>query len=134
MKLIPTLPCAVTTLPQGFEFRRALTRGRIEGLQSALRILAQQADQPELLELRSARLSLCDRLQAQYAQFLGEAPAGAGDPGGPSQFSGDVSRCVQLRRLLQEDLAWVRSLPGDHQDLARAFNAGLERVAPHAPL
>ncbi len=130
MKLTSSLPPAACALPQGFEFKRALTRGRIEGLQSALRLLTQQSETSELSELRRARLSLCDRLQAQYAQLLAD-PAAA--PRGLSDASHGQWRRLQLRQLLQEDLDWVRRLPGDHQDLARALHAGLAQAAAQRP-
>ncbi len=126
---VPAVP-AVPALPQGLAFKRALTRGRIEGLQSALRLLTQQAEPSELSDLRRARLSLCDRLQAQYVQFLSD-PAAA--PQGLTRASHGIWRRSQLRQLLQEDLDWVRSLPGDHQDLAGALHAGLAQSAPHPP-
>lgn len=123
---------------QGFEFKRALTRGRIEGLQTALRILTQpcvtdaaRTDLPDLPELRTARVALCDRLQAQYMLFLADPSV---TPAGLPRSSRGSWRRSQLRQLLQEDLDWVRSLPGDHQDLARAIRACLERVVPHSPL
>ncbi len=130
MKLTSFPLPAVPALPQGLEFKRALARGRIEGLQSALRLLTQQAEQSELSELRRARLSLCDRLQAQYVQFLAD-PAAV--PQGLTLASQGSWRRSQLRQLLQQDLDWVRSLPGDHQDLARALHAGLAQAAPHPP-
>jgi len=130
MKLTASLPPAACVLPQGLEFKRALTRGRIEGLQSALRILTQQAQAPELCDLRLARLSLCDRLQAQYAKFLAD-PAAA--PQGLPDAACSSWRSAQLRQLLQEDLDWVRRLPGDHQDLARALHAGLAQAAAQRP-
>lgn len=115
-----------------FEFIRTLTRGRIEGLQTALRILAQPATASDpaldLPQLRAARVTLCDRLQAQYALFL-SAPATA--PAGlPGTCRGSWRRS-QLRQLLEEDLAWARSLPGDHQDLVRALTACVDRIVPH---
>ncbi len=140
-QLRPLAPASASdrqSLAQGFAFTRALTRGRIQGLQTALRILSQPPlptteaiGVPELPELRSARVALCDRLQAQYALFLAEAAASP--EGLPRSSRGSWRRC-QLRQLLQEDLDWVRSLPGDHQDLVRAIRAGLDRAASHNPL
>lgn len=125
-------------LARGFELTRALTRGRIQGLQTALRTLTQlpadatgSASLPALPELRCARVALCDRLQAQYALFLA---ASAAAPEGLPRASRGSWRRSQMRQLLQEDLEWVRRLPGDHEDLLRALHAGLDRIAPHSPL
>lgn len=120
---------------EDFGFARTLARGRIEGLQTALRLLAQpattDAHAPDLPQLRAARLALCNRLQAQYAHFLGDPAA---MPQGLPRTSRSSWRRSQLRQLLQEDLAWARSLPGDHQDLARAIQACMERIGPHMAL
>jgi len=121
---------AAPALPPGLEFNRALTRGRIEGLQSALRLLDRQAASPELADLRRARLSLCERLQAHYVQCLA-GPSAA--PAGRTVTAPDAWQRTRLRQLLQEDLDWVRSLPGDHQDLARALRAGLAQAAAQIP-
>lgn len=132
------------SLAQGFAFSRALTRGRIEGLQTALRVLSQAPveageageatasngvqERTDLPELRRARVSLCERLQAQYALFLGDPAA---TPEGLPRSSRGSWRRSQLRQLLQEDLDWARSLPGDHRDLVRAIDACLAQVAAH---
>lgn len=115
-------------LVQGFEIGRALTRGRIEGLQAALRILSRPAgpapatpDTPqphELHDLRQARMRLCVRLQAHYAQFL--ANAQAAPPWLPRSARGPWRR-QEISRLLEEDLGWARGLKGDNRDLVEAI-------------
>lgn len=117
-------------LARSFEINRALTRGRIEGLQTALRILSQPsggpADAHELQELREARVKLYDRLQAHYAQFLGNTQA---TPAGMPRAARGQWKRQEVGRLLQEDLGWARCLNGDTQDLVHA----IERLI-HKPL
>lgn len=115
-------------LVHGFEIGRALTRGRIEGLQTALRILSRPAGQApatdgassllELQELRQARLRLCARLQAHYVQFLANAQA---MPPWLSRSARGPWRRQEIGRLLKEDLDWARGLQGDTRDLVQAL-------------
>lgn len=115
-------------LAHGFEIGRALTRGRIEGLQTALRILSRPAGQSaatedapqphELFELQQARLRLCARLQSHYVQFLGNTQAAP--PWLPRTARGPWRR-QEIGRLLEEDLGWARGLQGDTRDLVQAI-------------